>query len=62
MGYESLKYNFILKNMLKTAFGLSEWNRMKPLDKLIKLQIQPCVLIFWANCALCSDSAVWIGW
>jgi hypothetical protein len=23
MGYESLKYNFILKNMLKTAFGLS---------------------------------------
>jgi hypothetical protein len=24
MGYQNLKYNFILKNMLKTAFGLSE--------------------------------------
>jgi hypothetical protein len=24
MDYQSLKYNFILKNMLKTAFGLSE--------------------------------------
>jgi hypothetical protein len=28
MDYQSLKYNFILKNMLKTAFGLSEWNRL----------------------------------
>jgi hypothetical protein len=24
MGYQNLKYNFILKNMLKTAIGLSE--------------------------------------
>jgi hypothetical protein len=40
MSYQSLKYNFILKNMLKTAFGLSEWNQIKALDKPIKPQIR----------------------